>query len=127
MMIVVVDDDDDIRELVCELLNDEGYETQSASNGKEALDLLRTNDHRPQLILLDLMMPVMDGWEFLLGIDEDPVLHQIPVALMSAHPSVRRAFERRDGQQGSTRLLLPKPIDLPRLLSIVHDVCSPDA
>src|SRR5712675_834532 len=85
--IVVVDDDDDIREAVREVLHEEGYRTVGAANGVEALQLLRSSPELPQLILLDLMMPVMDGWEFLMGIDEDPAFHSIPVALMSAHPS----------------------------------------
>src|SRR5258708_36765488 len=91
--IVVVDDDADIREGVREMVPQEGYHTMGAANGKEALQLLRSSPTCPQLILLDLMMPVMDGWEFLLGIDEDDELRSIPIALMSSHPSVRRTFE----------------------------------
>ena len=123
-MIVVVDDDDFVREAICGMLRDEGYRAVEAANGKDAIDLLRSSSHRPQLILLDLMMPVMDGWEFLMGIDEDPSLHRIPVALMSAHPSVSRAFEKHDADPASTRMLLPKPLDLQRLLSIVQSVCG---
>jgi CheY-like chemotaxis protein len=123
-MIVVVDDDNDIREVVCQALRDEGYSTIEASNGREAIELLQTMGDRPQLILLDLMMPVMDGWEFLMGIDEDPLLHRIPVALMTAHPSVKRAFDKQDDEVASTCLLLPKPIDMQRLLAIVQNVCD---
>ena len=115
-MIVVVDDDNDIREAVCEVLRNEGYQAVEASNGREAIELLHGFSDPPQLILLDLMMPEMDGWEFLMGIDEDPAIPFIPVALMSAHPSVRRAFEKDDGEGTLKRLLLPKPIDLHRLL-----------
>jgi CheY-like chemotaxis protein len=122
--IVVVDDDADIREAIREVLHEEGYRTVGASNGEEALHLLRSSAECPQLILLDLMMPVMDGWEFLLGIDKDAELCSIPVALMSAHPSVRSAFERDQEKYGFTRLLLPKPLNLPRLLSMVRSVCS---
>ncbi|HEX9296448.1 MAG TPA: response regulator [Polyangiaceae bacterium] len=123
MSIVVVDDDDDVRDAVREILQLEGYATEGAANGEEALNLLRTSSARPCLILLDLMMPVMDGWEFLTLIDEEPGLHGIPVAIMSAHPSIRRAFDRGRGKDGSTRMLLPKPLNLLRLLSVVHDVC----
>src|SRR6266851_3285570 len=118
--IVVVDDDADIRQAVREVLELEGYRTLGAGNGEEALQLLRSSDEHPQLILLDLSMPVMDGWEFLLGMDSDPELHQIPVALMSAHPSIRRAFEKEQETYGFTRLLLPKPLDLTRMLSMVR-------
>jgi len=123
MAIVVVDDDEDVRDAVREILQLEGYSTEGAANGEEALKLLRESSARPCLILLDLMMPVMDGWEFLTLIDEEPGFHGIPVAIMSAHPSIRRAFDRGRGKDGSTRMLLPKPLNLLRLLSVVHDVC----
>ena len=122
--VLVVDDDDDIRDAVREVLKEEGYRTVGASNGAEALQLLRSSRERPQLILLDLMMPVKDGWDFLLDIDDDPDLHGIPVALMSAHPSVRRAFDVGRSKYGFTRLLLPKPLNVLRLLSIVRSVCA---
>ena len=94
MAIVVVDDDDDVRNAVRAILEDEGHRTIGAGTGEEALFLLEHSEHRPSLILLDLMMPGMDGWQFLARIDEQADLHSIPVALMSAHPSVRKAFER---------------------------------
>jgi len=122
--ILVVDDDDDIREAVREVLKEEGYRTLGASNGAEALELLRSSRERPQLILLDLMMPVKDGWDFLLDIDDHPELHRIPVALMSAHPSVRHAFDAGRKNYGFTRLLLPKPLNVLRLLSLVRVVCA---
>jgi CheY-like chemotaxis protein len=121
--ILVVDDDDDIRSAVQEVLEGEGYTTVGASNGREALDLLGTAEDHPALILLDLMMPEMDGWELLVRMDEDPELHRIPVALMSAHPSIRRAFDKaaKEGaKRVATSLLLPKPLNLLRLLAIVQ-------
>jgi CheY-like chemotaxis protein len=127
--VLVVDDDDDIRDAVQDVLQSEGYATVGASNGKEALDLLRTSSILPALVLLDLMMPEMDGWELLASMDEDPALHRVPVALMSAHPGIRRAFdkERTQGQPLQSSLLLPKPLNLLRLLSLVHDaVRGPD-
>ena len=123
-MIVVVDDDDDVREAVCEILHGEGYQTLGACNGQEALELLQ-HTSAPDLILLDLMMPVMDGWDFLSGIDARPELRAVPVALMSAHPSIRQAFVRaREGSPDAERLLLPKPLNVLRLLSTVHSVCE---
>src|SRR3954470_12764252 len=125
MAIVVVEDDDDVRTAVQEILQEEGYVTVGAANGKEALEVLRSSRARPCMILLDLMMPVMDGWEFLMRIDQEADLHLIPVAIMSAHPSIRRAFDRGfQAHDGSTRLLLPKPLNVLRLLSTVHDLCS---
>ena len=132
MSIVVVDDEDDIREAVQVVLEAEGYRTAAAANGQEALELLRRSEHPPCLILLDLMMPVMDGWEFLKEIGEEPRLLSVPVAIMSAHPSIRVAFEnarRKDRStqlllHGSTLRLLPKPLNVVRLISIAHEVCS---
>src|SRR5689334_14574794 len=72
------------------------------------------------------MMPVMDGWEFLTRIDDDSRLHRIPVALMSAHQSVRRAFDQYRDEERSLRLLFPKPLSLFRLLSTVRYFCSDD-
>jgi len=128
---MVIDDDDDIREAIQEVLQAEGYTTLGAANGEEAIQLLRGAEERPCLILLDLMMPVMDGWEFLKEIDEEPKLQGIPVAIMSAHPSIRKAFEERQRKgrstelllHGSTLMLLPKPLNLPRLLSVARKVC----
>jgi CheY-like chemotaxis protein len=76
------------------------------------------------LILLDLMMPDMDGWQFLARIDDRPELHSIPVALMSAHPSVKKAFDRAGGTDVSRALLLPKPLNVLRLLSLVERICK---
>jgi CheY-like chemotaxis protein len=132
MSIVVVDDEDDIREAVQIVLEAEGYRTSAAANGQEALELLRRSEHPPCLILLDLMMPVMDGWEFLKEIGEEPRLLSVPVAIMSAHPSIRVAFEnaRREDRStqlllhGSTLRLLPKPLNVVRLISVAHEICS---
>jgi two-component system response regulator CpxR len=123
--VLVVDDDDDIRTAVQEVLEGEGYPTAGACNGREALEMLRSTEPLPALILLDLMMPEMDGWELLVRMDEIPNLHRIPVALMSAHPSIRRAFDKttkESAKRVGTSLLLPKPLNLLRLLSIVHRI-----
>jgi CheY-like chemotaxis protein len=130
--ILIVDDDEDVRQAVEEVLTDEGYETRGATNGKEAIAALEGADQRPDLILLDLMMPVMDGWDFLFWLDERPDLRDTPVAIMSAHPSIQRAFDiaraRRGAPElrlhGGNRLLLPKPLSFLRLLSIARETSS---
>jgi CheY-like chemotaxis protein len=124
MTVLVIDDDDDVREGLQSFLEAEGHATEGASNGREALSLLRDQPKPPSLILLDLMMPVMSGWEVLVELDVDPRLREIPVAIMSAHPSARGpATDRGTGpeQVGTmTRMLLPKPLDLSRLLAIAR-------
>jgi CheY-like chemotaxis protein len=132
MGILVVDDDADIRAALEEILRAEGYQTHGASNGAEAQRALENGRTRPELILLDLMMPVMDGWDFLFWLDENDELRDTPVAIMSAHPSIRRAVgiarPRRGAPMfrlhGGNRLLLPKPVSVLRLLSVVREICS---
>jgi CheY-like chemotaxis protein len=80
--VLVVEDDDDIRELLAALLMDAGYEVQTASNGLEALRAALASP--PDVIVLDLMMPVMNGWEFLRAQGSDPRLARIPVVAVSA-------------------------------------------
>ena len=87
--VMIVEDDFDVRTLFAESLNEAGYEVETASNGLEALDLLRElrGDHdtrRPGVILLDLMMPIMDGWEFRRQQQDDPKLSSIPVVAITA-------------------------------------------
>lgn len=81
--VMVVDDDHDIRASLQEILQDEGYTVVSASDGMEALTQLRLGA-RPQLILLDLMMPIMDGFQFCREVRKDPALSLIPVIVFSA-------------------------------------------
>jgi CheY-like chemotaxis protein len=83
--VLVVDDDDDVRESVCDALDDAGYAVESAANGLEALQLLRDRGLRPVVILLDMMMPEMDGWAFRQEQDKDPALALIPVIVFTAH------------------------------------------
>jgi two-component system, chemotaxis family, chemotaxis protein CheY len=82
--ILVIEDEPEIREAVVELLAREGFATDEAENGSEALKLLREHSIRPDLIVLDLMMPVMDGWTFRRAQLADPELAAIPVVVMSA-------------------------------------------
>jgi two-component system response regulator MprA len=85
--ILVIDDDLDIRREVSEILREEGVEVLTASGGSEALRLLRTSLPPPAVILLDLMMPRTDGWEFRRAQLADPALAAIPVLLFSSFDS----------------------------------------
>jgi CheY-like chemotaxis protein len=114
--VLIVDDDADLRDTVCTALADEGYECVGASSGAEALDRLRSGD-LPQIILLDLMMPVMDGWTFLEQQQRDPRLAHIPVLVLSASPRVE------DLAPDAARALR-KPMDLETLLSAVSETIA---
>src|SRR4051812_3823868 len=82
--VLVVDDDRAIRVTVQEILADEGYAVRAVENGREALEVLRTTEALPGIILLDLRMPVMDGWSFRQQQKADPRLADIPVLVLSA-------------------------------------------
>ena len=113
--ILIVDDDADIREVLTEVLRDTGHEVVTAANGQEALDVLRSGSS-PCLVLLDLMMPVMDGYLFLEAQKNDPALAGIPIAVITAGRTVDWA--KLEGTP-----LVPKPIRLPLLLSVIQRFC----
>ena len=114
--VLIIEDDDDLREMMDQLLTLEGYQPETASNGKEALDFLHGGG-RPDLILLDLMMPVMDGWEFRRRQREDPQLSKLPVVILSALDQSRAA------ELGGAAFL-KKPLDFDRLLELVRSYCD---
>jgi CheY-like chemotaxis protein len=88
-LVLLVDDDDDVRRALRPIIELQGHAVIEASNGAEALQRLRS-DPLPQLIVLDLQMPVMDGWSLLAERNRDPVLRSIPVIVVSAHDDVER-------------------------------------
>ena len=110
--VLVVDDDESIRQIVRLCLGDEGYEVFEAANGLDALALLP--DCRPDLILLDLRMPVMDGWEFARRYRLSPGPHVPIVAFIAA---LNAELEAADLEAAS---ILAKPFDLEELLAIVR-------
>ncbi|QRN93956.1 response regulator [Archangium violaceum] len=110
---LVVDDDPDILEALSEILEAEGFEIRRARNGKEALE--RLEPEPPQLILLDLMMPVMDGWEFAQRMRQKPSVANIPLIVLSADRNV--GSKATDiGAVGH----LAKPFELNDLLDMVR-------
>ncbi len=112
--ILVVEDDVDIRECYQSLLEREGYRVTTAQNGQEALDVL-SREH-PALILLDLMMPVMSGPEFLEAMREDESSTDIPVVIVSAYGELADATAGVAG-------FLRKPVELAALLGAVRRFC----
>jgi CheY-like chemotaxis protein len=117
--VLVVEDDPDTRQSTADVLESVGYSVVTAAHGRDALDRLASMDP-PGLILLDLMMPVMSGQEFLAARRGQDALARIPVVIMSAW---RRDSERIDGAQGS----LPKPVDVDDLLRVVAEHCEREA
>ena len=115
IQILVVEDDADVREAVIESLLSVGYRVGWASNGSEALHKLRAMTPQPKLILLDLMMPVVDGWQFREEQLADPTIARVPVVAMTA---------RREVQGLSVDGFLKKPIDLAALLAAVQPHCA---
>ncbi|MDQ2997246.1 MAG: response regulator [Chloroflexota bacterium] len=116
MSILIVEDEHDIRAVLTEILEDEGYAVASVPNGLEALMFLQ--EHRPQLILLDLGMPVMTGWEFREQQRLNPTLADIPVIVMSATPHLSQTAAALHVAN-----CLDKPIELSTLLGMVKQYC----
>jgi len=109
--ILVVEDDESIRDLVNMTLCDEGYEVLTAPHGAAALDVIERS--KPDFILLDMCMPVMDGWEFSRVYKQTPGPHAPIVVLTAAHHAASPAAEiEADGY-------LSKPFDLDDLLDLV--------
>nr|AYM53900.1 response regulator [Corallococcus coralloides] len=114
--ILIVDDEFGIVEAVRDLLSDEGYRTAIALNGREALE--RMAEERPALVLLDYMMPVMNGPALLEAMQADATLRDIPVVMMSASDPSRWRHLRCAG-------FLPKPFGLDELMSTVRELAGP--
>lgn len=117
-MILIVEDDSAIRQTVAELLEEEGYRVECAVNGADALARLEGSE-APALILLDLTMPVMDGWSFRATQRSDPRLAGIPTVVLTAS----LAGDARAMDDLAPAAFLPKPFDLDRLMDTVHRLC----
>jgi CheY-like chemotaxis protein len=111
--VLVVDDDDAIRLTVADALQDEGYQVATATNGQEALAQVETT--QPDAIVLDLMMPIMDGWGFLEACRQRELCVGIPVVVMSAY---RRLTETAPDLK--VRACIAKPFELDVLLGAVE-------
>jgi CheY-like chemotaxis protein len=114
--ILVVEDNDDVREMMALTLELEGHKVATAVNGLDALAKLH-HGTKPSLILLDLMMPVMNGWDFRRALAREPDLRDVPVVVVSAATGdmMRRT---------EAAAYLPKPLDMDELLHVVGDVCT---
>ncbi|HET6610771.1 MAG TPA: response regulator [Kofleriaceae bacterium] len=115
--VLIVDDDAAIREVLSLILTAEGYRVEAAKSGIEALSHL-TGGHRPCLMLLDLRMPEMDGWELRRAQLEVPEWASIPVVVLSGDRDAREVAEAMNAQG-----YLLKPVELDDVLSIVRQYC----
>jgi len=113
-LVLVVDDDPDILQTLALCLSTEGYGVMMAANGQEALDVLRRE--KPAVILLDLMMPVMDGWQFIHEIDQRG-WRKAPILILSADRAVQGHANRLHADA-----FLAKPFDLEELLGKVSQL-----
>lgn len=112
--VLVVEDNMDLLTLMRITLQNEGYEVVTAKNGEEALSILRSGTI-PKLIFLDLMMPIMNGWEFLKHHAADPMLSEIPVVVCSAIQD----------QKPPAMEFLRKPVDLKSIVSTARKYIQP--
>jgi len=113
-IVMVIDDDEDVREVLRDFIEDIGYRPVVAANGQEGLDALRKLDEPPCVILLDLMMPVMDGWRFLEVVAGDADLASIPVVISTSAPDRAPSGPR----------VLAKPVDLEDFVAELRHHCS---
>lgn len=117
-MVLIVEDDEDTAESLREALEVMGYEAQVAANGKVALEYLRTEPRSYCLVLLDLVMPIMNGWEFLNEHHQDSSISGIPVIIVTAIPS-----DKTKGAAKDAAAFLPKPVNIARLTAALREYC----
>ena len=110
--VLVVDDDDAVRSIVAETLRGEGYQVDEANNGAAALERLQAD--APDVILLDIVMPVIDGYEFLKRLHQAGGMADIPIVLVSATHALSDA-----AHDLGVRAVLTKPFDMGMLVAIV--------
>jgi two-component system, response regulator, stage 0 sporulation protein F len=115
--VLVVDDDASHRTLICDLLEEMGYATRGAANGREALDLLE--ERMPLAVLLDLRMPVMSGWAVLEALRKLPRTRGLPILIISAY-----GFEWEAELVGASGYI-SKPVDLDRVRETVLRIVGP--
>ncbi|HLY32684.1 MAG TPA: response regulator [Ktedonobacterales bacterium] len=115
--ILIADDDSAIAELLTQALAEEGYETYKAVQSLRFLDAVR--DHKPDLILLDLMMPYLEGRDELTLMKMDPTIADTPVIVITAYSDARQ--EEEEYRKLGVSAILLKPFDLERLLQLIRE------
>jgi CheY-like chemotaxis protein len=115
--ILVVDDDDDFRETVAEVLTEAGYPVEQAENGEKALERIR--EEQPGVVLLDLKMPVLDGWGVMERMRQDPRSAAVPILILSAY-----GFEWESELTGAQGYI-PKSVGMDEILERVRKAAGP--
>jgi two-component system, OmpR family, response regulator CpxR len=115
-LVLVVDDDSDVRDSISQLLDAKGYSIIQAENGQKALNILKSTSRIPCLIVLDLVMPVMDGYRFLTLRAQTPTLRNIPVVVTSANPQAGATLTDID-------TYLTKPVNVDHLIDVIDQHC----
>ncbi len=117
--VLIVDDDFGIRDYLTQILQDEGYHVAGAANGLEALDYLKAKPQEPCVILLDLTMPIMNGWDFRAAQRQEPKLDLVPVVVLTADGAAAQKAAAL-GVAG----FLQKPVSVNTLLNTVERYCG---
>src|SRR5207244_2157620 len=112
-LVLVVEDEESIREVIRDVLEDRGFLVKAAPNGAEALRMLDTV--RPDVVVLDLLMPVMHGWDFMESYVDKTGGHAIPIVVVSVNPALPRSFNRF-----GVRQVVSKPFDVDVLIDAVE-------
>jgi len=113
--ILIIEDDEVILSLLKELLESENYYISTAENGEIALELLSEKKPKPDLILLDLMMPVMNGFQFMKKQSEDPEIKNIPVVVMSADSQIKEKL-----RDTTAVTFFRKPVKIATIIEIIE-------
>lgn len=119
VQILVVEDDHDTRVLLRATLEQAGYVVETAANGRDAIARLKAMPTPPCLLIVDLLMPVMDGFELIGFVRKDPRLAAVPIGIQSANVDTTLP--------GGVAFVLPKPVDVDALLAFVRHHCPAQA
>ena len=117
-LVLLVEDDDDIRDTLSAILQARGFRVIAARHGREAIDRVRARGARPACVVLDLMMPVMDGEAFLAEQPNEPLLANVPVIIVTAQ------LQHPPSVPDQVRAIVMKPIRVADVLDAIHHACS---
>jgi CheY-like chemotaxis protein len=116
-VVLVVEDDQSIRDVITDVLEDRGFQVVGATNGAEALGDL--DDFRPDVMVLDLLMPVMHGWDFMEHYEQKTGGEPIPIVVVSVNSALPRSFSRF-----GVRTVVPKPFNIDDLIDAVEQAAG---